>query len=333
MEIAIQLTKQGREVLDVQCQLPVNNNIVGLYGPSGSGKTSLLRCIAGLEQSMSGSIRFDAKRIGLVFQEAALFPHLTVMENLQFALHLAKPARFDIGQVSDWFDLNRLLPRHIGDLSGGEQQRVALARALLNNPQLLLLDEPVSALDETMRHKVLDRLNLINRQFELPMIMVSHSLHELALCCDYMLQLEQGKVIGHGQGHEMIRQINLAGKKRAFSILQCRFIQQVNGYAIAELVCEGQPLFMQHMDGNMPTESVMIDANQVSLSTQPPSSSSIVNVLQGNVNSITPVEASIVRVEIQVGKQTLLADISEWSVNRLELQINMPVWAQFKMAR
>src|SRR5690606_31828016 len=106
--------------------------------------------------------------------------------------------------------------------------------------------------------------------------MVSHSLHELALCCDYMLQLRQGQVIAQGPGHEMIRQINLAGKKRAFSVLLCRFLRQVNGYAIAELVCEDQPLFMQHIDETMPVESVMIEANQVSLSVQKPSTSSIV---------------------------------------------------------
>ncbi len=333
MEIAISLTKQGRAVLDVQCQLPIQQNMIGLYGPSGSGKTSLLRCIAGLEKDKSGSLILNAERVGLVFQESALFPHLTVLENLQFSLHLAKPVRFDIEQVSDWFELDALLSRHIGDLSGGEQQRVALARALLNNPQLLLLDEPVSALDEITRHKVLDRLNRINREFALPMIMVSHSLHELALCCDYMLQIQQGRIVTQGQSHEVIRQINLAGKKRAFSVLQCRFNRYVDDYAMAELMCEGQSLFIPYCAPIEPGESVMIEANQVSLSIQPPSSSSIINCLQGHIKQIKPLDASLVRVEVSVGEQSLLADISGWSAHRLSLVENMPVWAQFKMMR
>lgn len=333
MEIAIQLTKQGRQVLDVQCQLPIKQNIIGLYGPSGSGKTSLLRCIAGLEKDMHGSIDCEAEPVGLVFQEAALFPHLSVLENLQFALKLAKPVRFDIEQVSHWFELEKLLPRHIGDLSGGEQQRVALARALLNNPQLLLLDEPVSALDETTRYQVLDRLNQINHDFALPMIMVSHSLHELARCCDYMLHIQQGQIIAQGQGHEVIRQINLAGKKRAFSVLQCRFNQYVDDYAIAELDCEGQRLFIPHSAINRPNESVMIEANQVSLSIQTPSTSSIINSLHGIVSQICQLDESLVRVEVKVGQQSLLADISAWSAHRLSLVENMPVWAQFKMTR
>ena len=181
-----------------------------LFGPSGCGKTTLLRCLAGLERPDSGQIRlkesvfFDAstrhflpprlRRIGYMFQDYALFPHLSVKKNILYGSRPdGSPALYK--RLLDRFALTPLAERSIGVLSGGEKQRVALARALMSQPQLLLLDEPLSALDAATRRQLQDELNALHEEWRIPLLLVTHDLDEARRIGDRILFLEQGRII------------------------------------------------------------------------------------------------------------------------------------------
>ncbi|MDN4501637.1 ATP-binding cassette domain-containing protein [Alteromonadaceae bacterium BrNp21-10] len=341
MKINCLLHKQQRLIVDIQAEFALGQGITAVYGPSGAGKTTMLRCIAGLEPSMQGSVQFaampenDDRHIGLVFQQSALFPHLSVQANLDFALTLAPVKKFSIQQVSQWFAIGPLLARNPRSLSGGEQQRVALARALLNNPRLLLLDEPVSALDSHSRYQILKQLKRISREYQLPMLLVSHSLHELASVSEYLLHIVEGKLQAQGPMIEQLTRLNRQGRSNGFSLLRGTVTDHEPDFAMLHLHCEGQSLACKSDGANISVGELwqtMVDANHVSIATEAPSVSSIVNTLQGVIGSITPISESTVRVELVIGEQTLLADISRWSSQRLQLEINQPVWAQFKLS-
>jgi molybdate transport system ATP-binding protein len=201
--------------------------ITGIFGHSGSGKSTLLRAIAGLETQVTGSIvlvnktllntassilvKSEQRNIGLVFQESRLFPHLSVMKNLSFAVKRCKKNKKDklnIDEIIELTDLNGLLATPVTKLSGGQQQRVALARAILAEPQLLLLDEPLSALDKHSKAKLLVLIATIQKRLNLPILYVSHSLDELQQVCDNLLVLSQGQVEGFGNIHHMIHGLN-----------------------------------------------------------------------------------------------------------------------------
>ncbi|AOA58573.1 ATP-binding cassette domain-containing protein [Acinetobacter larvae] len=170
---------------------------IGLFGASGAGKSSILHAVAGLIRPQAGWIKinqhiwFDQRkhiclsvqkrRIGLVFQDAQLFPHYSVQKNLCFGLkHVSPPDRkFDFNEIVDLFKLEHLLTRMPAKLSGGEKQRVAFARALLYSPDLLLLDEPLSALDTAHKNEIIPFLQLMKNQLHIPMLYVSHDLQEL----------------------------------------------------------------------------------------------------------------------------------------------------------
>ena len=181
-----------------------------LFGPSGCGKTTLLRCLAGLECPDAGQIRlddsvfFDAagqqflpprlRRIGYMFQDYALFPHLSVKKNILYGSRPdGAPALYK--RLLGRFALTPLEERSIGVLSGGEKQRVALARALMSQPQLLLLDEPLSALDAATRRQLQDELNALHEEWRIPLLLVTHDLDEARRIGDRILFLEQGRII------------------------------------------------------------------------------------------------------------------------------------------
>ena len=192
--------------------LPLDS-IWGIMGSSGCGKTSLLRCLAGLEKNVRGQIVcngvtwLDSDRgiflppehrgIGYMFQEARLFPHLNVMGNLQFARKRANTSQsaLPFDEVIQQVGIGHLLERTVDKLSGGEKQRVAIARTLLNAPSLLLMDEPLASLDWSSRMSIMPCLKQIQRQFNIPVVFVSHSKEEVARLADNLLLMSQGQVV------------------------------------------------------------------------------------------------------------------------------------------
>jgi molybdate transport system ATP-binding protein len=184
-----------------------------LFGPSGAGKSTVLRCIAGLERLTAGRIVFDGddwtktppqkRPIGFLFQEYALFPHLRVRDNIGYAVRNSRGAVEAVEQVASMLRVNDLLDRWPSELSGGQQQRVALARALARKPRLLLLDEPLSALDAATRDHVRSELGRLLRTLGIPAIVVTHDWVDALTLGDQMLVMSAGRILQTGQPQEV----------------------------------------------------------------------------------------------------------------------------------
>lgn len=213
----------------LQVDEELNRQVTAIFGPSGAGKTSLLDLIAGLRQPGSALIQLGEsaltdttrgvdvparfRQIGYVPQDLALFPHLSVRRNL---LYGHKPEAensplFRVANVVRILEIEPLLDRDIGNLSGGEKQRVALARALLSSPRLLLLDEPLSSLDAKLKNQILPFLKRVRSEFPLPILYVTHSTEEVAALCDEVMMLERGRIIRRGTPEELFSSNGLTG--------------------------------------------------------------------------------------------------------------------------
>ena len=220
-------TAHGSWSLHIKSEIP-KGSFVTLYGPSGAGKTTALRMMAGLLKPDKGILTvndetwFDAEKkinlrpqhrqIGFVFQDYALFPHMSVRENLTYAQ--AENSRTSIDDLLELMELSSLASRKPQTLSGGQQQRVALARALAQQPEILLLDEPLAALDYKFRLKLQDHLFKIHREFKLTTIMVSHDISEINRLSDIVLVLDQGRVDRQGRPDEIFVDQQISGKFR-----------------------------------------------------------------------------------------------------------------------
>ncbi len=220
------ISAEGEISLEVDISLP-SNSFVTLYGISGAGKTSVLRMLAGLMKADSGYIEVDSsvwfdsangihlspqeRNIGYVFQDYALFPHMTIEENLAYGLEKGQSKEI-IHELIELMELTGLRKRKPGTLSGGQQQRVALARALVRKPALLMLDEPLSALDREMRNKLQDYLLRIHATFQLTTILVSHEIREIFKLSQWVIVLNQGKIQQQGSPYDIFSHRTLSGK-------------------------------------------------------------------------------------------------------------------------
>lgn len=192
-----------------------------IFGPSGAGKTSLLETIAGLRHPTNARISFNgecfedsansqrlsvqARRIGYVPQDDSLFPHLSVKRNLLFGFHQRRTARpIDLAHVVDFLEIASLLERDVRSLSRGQNQRVVIARALLSQPQLLLLDEPLTGLDLRLKETILAQLRSLPQEFGVPMLYVTHDASEAIFLCDEVLMIEAGRLVRRGPPHELL---------------------------------------------------------------------------------------------------------------------------------
>lgn len=214
MSLRLQNITHRLPEFSLEADVEITAPITGLYGPSGAGKTTFLEIVAGLRRPERGSVvlhgraltdvaqrvylPIEHRRVGYVPQDLALFPHLNAEQNLHYGFkghesELASPQR-----VIEVLELTALLPRPVQRLSGGEQQRVALGRALLAQPQILLLDEPLSNLDDRLKERILPYFKLIQSEFKVPILYVTHSRAELSAICDATIQLERGKIVGNG---------------------------------------------------------------------------------------------------------------------------------------
>ncbi|AXQ31725.1 ATP-binding cassette domain-containing protein [Solimonas sp. K1W22B-7] len=202
-----------RGAFRLQAQAEIGDGVTGVCGPSGSGKSTLLALLAGLLKPQSGLIRFDGelladgkrfvpaweRHFGLVFQDGQLFPHLDVQANLLYGYKRLEPAqrRFELQPVLNLLEIGPLLARRPAQLSGGERQRVALGRALLYSPRLLLLDEPLSSLDERLKQQILPFLRRIKEETQVPMIYVTHATAEVDYLANRVMQMDAGQLREH----------------------------------------------------------------------------------------------------------------------------------------
>ncbi len=243
----------GEMRLQLDCEIK-KGQLLALYGESGAGKTSVLRMLAGLMTPDKGQIEVNGKiwldsreninlkpqlrKTGFVFQDYALFPNMTVRENLEFGLDKSQEAS-TVNDLIEIIELGDLQHRKPATLSGGQQQRTALARALVRQPELLLLDEPLSALDHAMRVKLQDYILQVHRQFNLTTILVSHEISEVFKMSDYMMELVHGKVIRQGTPLELFSGNNLPEDqfKMVGDVVK---VEQINGQYFVQVLVGNQ---------------------------------------------------------------------------------------------
>jgi molybdate transport system ATP-binding protein len=338
--------------LDVDLRLP-GRGVTALFGHSGSGKTTLLRCVAGLERAQEGQLTVagevwqDAGRwvpthkrpIGYVFQEASLFAHLSVLGNLRYGLRRNRDAQSQaLDQAIELLGLSHLLDRKPDHLSGGERQRVAMARALAVGPRLLLMDEPLAALDLPRRREILPYLERLHRELALPVLYVTHAPDEVARLADHLVVLEAGRVVAAGPLAEMLTRVDgpIRVGEEAGAILEGRIAERDERWHLARVEIDaggGAALWIR--DEGLPVGAVVrlrVLARDVSLTAQP-SPSSIQNVLLGQVEAFGEDEhPALQRVRLRVGDCRLLARLTRKSVADLHLAPGRPIWLQIKSA-
>jgi molybdate transport system ATP-binding protein len=324
--------------------------VTALFGPSGSGKTTLLRCIAGLERAqgslhVNGELWQDEKTfmpvhrrpLGYVFQEASLFPHLSVRANLEYGLKRISQAerKVQLEQVVEWLGLSRLIDRRDpAQLSGGERQRVAIGRALLTSPRILLMDEPLSALDTTSKQEILPYLERLHRELNIPVLYVSHALDEVARLADHLVLLEKGRVIASGALGETLARLDLptAHFDDAGAVIEATVAQHDEKYHLSKLDFPGGHLWVGKVEQPFGTVvRARVLARDVSIATQAPQGSSINNILNARIEEIRDEGPDKVIVRMQVGDANmLLSRITRRSRDHLGLTAGMYVCAQVK---
>lgn len=335
--------------LTVDLKLP-GSGITAIFGASGSGKTTLLRCIAGLHkvpvgrlnvngcawQDPSHSLSVHKRPVGFVFQDANLFAHLTAQQNLNYALKRCKNAAMQqrYQRLVDLLALQPILQQYPAQLSGGERQRVAIARALLIDPQLLLMDEPLASLDEPRKQEVLPYLQKLRQEFELPILYVSHSVDEVARLADYLVVLEQGRVVAQGPLVEMLTHLNLPARPggEVGVVIPATVAARDAQWHLLRLAFSGGELWVRD-GGEALGESIRVRilASDVSLALSTAQDSSIVNQMPAVVLEVAnDADAAMALVRVEIGSTVVISRITRRSVAHLQLVAGMNVWAQIK---
>ena len=348
--IAALVREQGALSIAFETTLPPNG-VTALFGPSGAGKTTCLRMIAGLDRAATGVLRFGdevwqesrrrvfipphRRRVGYVAQAASLFEHLDVAGNLDFAWRRAgRPVHLNREALIDQFGLRALLRRRVGALSGGERQRVAIVRALLSDPKLLLLDEPLSALDGAAREDLLTRLETLHARLAIPMIYVSHAIEEVARLADYIVVLDAGRATTQGPLNATITRLDLppALIEAAGAVIEGVVTAYDPADHLAELTFDGGVLLMPRDSARVGDRlRCRIGAREVVLTLERQSGSSALNQLACRVIAVAGADHPSQRlVQLDAGGTTLLARVTLRSSRVLQLGPGREVWAQVK---
>ncbi|MFC2969146.1 molybdenum ABC transporter ATP-binding protein [Acidimangrovimonas pyrenivorans] len=335
--------------LDVAFEAPPG--LTALFGRSGSGKTTIVNAVAGLLRPDSGRIAADGaelfdsdsgtflrpnlRRIGYVFQDARLFPHFTVRQNLLYGRWFApkNETGAELEQVVDLLGLGTLLNRRPGALSGGEKQRVALGRAILSKPRLLLMDEPLAALDESRKAEILPYLERLRDEIGLPILYVSHSASEIARLATTVVLVDHGRVLRAGPAEEVLSDPEAApgfGLREAGAILTV----SVDGHeadGLTRLASEGGPLWLPRIAAAPGTVlRVRVLAQDVMLALERPQGVSALNILPTEVSEVHHGHGPGALVQLTMGKSHLLARVTRRSAEALALAPGRRVYAVLK---
>ncbi len=346
--------------LEVDLRLP-GRGVTAFLGPSGSGKTTLLRCIAGLEPLGRGYLVFkgevwqDSGRglflpthqrpLGYVFQEASLFPHLSVRRNLDYGRRRAArshpgPHPVALDQIIALLGIGHLLDRMPERLSGGERQRVAIARALATRPRLLLMDEPLAALDPSRKAEILPYLERLHDELAIPVLYVSHSPDEVARLADHILVFADGRIRAAGPARDILSRLDLplAHDNEVSSFLDGQVLAYDPEYELLRIQVPGARLWVPGAPRPQGARArVRIQARDVSIAIGAPAASSILNVLPARILEMGASEGPRLLVKLGLGPAAetgadafILARITRQSRDRLDLTLGQQVHAQVK---
>ncbi|OGB18568.1 MAG: molybdenum ABC transporter ATP-binding protein [Burkholderiales bacterium RIFCSPLOWO2_12_67_14] len=335
--------------LDVDLALPARG-VTALFGHSGSGKTTLLRCIAGLERAPQGRLVVHGdvwqdsgvwlpthqRPLGYVFQEASLFPHLTVMGNLRYGLRrLPGAGKRGLDQAIELLGIGHLLDRKPARLSGGERSRIGIARALALGPRLLLMDEPLAALDLARKQEILPYLERLHRELDIPVIYVSHAPDEVARLADHIVAMEAGRALASGPLAEVLSRVDLPIHlgEDAGVVLEGVVVERDAAWSLARVAFPGGCLWVR--DGGQTqgaTVRIRILARDVSLALSPATDTSLLNSLPVVVDQLADDNhPALALCRLQVGtSSSLLARLTRRSAAALGLAPGQAVWAQIK---
>lgn len=330
----------------------MDGGITAIFGRSGSGKTTLVNAIAGLLRPQRGCIRFgdellfdaengvyvpaQARRFGYVFQEGRLFPHLTVKRNLLFSNMFSsnKATAADLDRIVGLLGLESLLGRRPGALSGGEKQRVAIGRALLARPRLLLLDEPLAALDTQRKSEILRYLELLRDEFSVPMLYVSHAVEEVVRLASSVVLLSEGRVEASGPVAAVMSDAALrplTGRYEGGAVITAKVAAHDLRYGLARLDFSGGSLYVADLDA-LPGEEVRvrIRARDVALALERPAGTTFRNIIPCLVVGIADSAGSMAEVALQAGGASIVARITRHACEELGLKPGLAVHALIK---
>lgn len=341
--ITVDIKKQlGSFQLD--CAFTAGGGVTALFGPSGSGKTSVINAVAGLSQPDTGQIRiggttlFDRaqgvnrpvqdRRVGYVFQDARLFPHMSVLRNLRYGGH------HDEAEVIKVLGLENLLERMPTGLSGGERQRVALGRALMCDPQVLLMDEPLAALDAARKAEILPYIERLRDHVQIPILYVSHDMSEVARLATTLVVLETGRTAVAGPIGQVLSDpaiVPLVGVRAAGAVINTRVAGRLLDDGLTELSFSGGRLLLPGMVGEIGQNvRLRIPAQDVILSKIAPQGLSALNVLAVTITQISEGRGPGVAVGLQAGNDRILARVTRRSAQRMGLQVGQEIFAIIK---
>lgn len=343
MQLDVELKKSFKNfTLDVAFRL--SSPRTGIFGPSGSGKSTIMNLLSGLELPDSGYIRlgdavlFDAKKkinlkpdqrnVGVVFQHAHLFPHMSVKRNIFYGYKRVKPEnrRIDPDGLFKVLGITQLLSRDVATLSGGERQRIALARTVLSNPGLILMDEPLSALDEGHKFQIIPYLKKVFDNYGIPMIFISHSVLEMRMMTDEVLVIQKGRVLQHGATEELVKKswgrglesyVNLIHLGGALPYKDLFLYKWGDARLILTEPAEGEDNLFE------------LDSRDILLFKRHPEATSARNLLECAVTDIYS-SGNRVRVELVCGNERLIAQIVPESVHELGIEQGAMVVAAIK---
>ena len=334
--------------LDVDLTLP-KRGVTALFGHSGSGKTTLLRCIAGLERAPMGVLTVNGevwqddshwlpthkRPLGYVFQEASLFPHLSVLDNLRYGMKRSATAqRVSLDQAIELLGISSLLERKPDRLSGGERSRVGIARALAVSPRLLLMDEPLAALDLKRKQEILPYLERLHDELDIPVLYVSHAPDEVAHLADHLVVLDGGQCLANGPLVETLARLDLPIRlgEDAGVVIDAVVARRDPQWHLASAAFPGGELWFR--DGGHPVghrARIRILARDVSITHERIDGTSIQNTLPARIVAIADdTHPALALVRLDVGGSAVIARLTHRSAAALELKPGMAVWAQIK---
>jgi molybdenum ABC transporter, ATP-binding protein len=336
----------------VEMALAAGGGVTALFGRSGSGKSSVINMVAGLYRPDSGHIRVEGKtlfdsakgidlaperrRLGYVFQDGRLFPHLSVRGNLAFGMNRVPAAerRIAFDDVVEVLGIGHLLDRRPAKLSGGEKQRVAIGRALLASPRILLMDEPLAALDSQRKAELLPFIAKVSRQFAIPILYVSHSMDEVLRLADTLVLMDDGKARAVGAVEDLLSRTDLrplTGRYEAGAVIRATVAGHDGSYGVTRLAFTGGTLLVGKADVAVGTEvRLRVHARDIAIALEPPARISVRNVLPAVVKSVAAAEDWLYDVVLDCGGTDLWSQITAQAQAHLDLRPGMQVSALIK---